>query len=279
MIVTIASGKGGTGKTTVSVSLAYALGENITLVDADTEEPNDAILLRPEVYRSREVKVMIPEIAQHKCTFCEECSKFCAFNALVVLKGLKTFVVPEMCKGCNGCVIVCPEKAITESSRPIGYIREGERGRISFIAGELNIGESSGVPIIREMNRQIAKLSRVIIDASPGAAHPMVEATRSANFLLLVTEPTPFGLHDLKEALVVARELKKPVGVLVNRAGIGDDGIQRFCNEQNIPILMEIPYSADIAREYSKSRSIVEAFPEWRERFLDLWDDMERRAK
>jgi len=306
MLVSIASGKGGTGKTTVSVSLAIA-AENITLVDADVEEPNANILLRADRSTAKKVSLPFPVFDMNKCDFCEKCSDFCAFNAIVVLKDNKVFAVPEICKSCGACKLVCPQDAISEEPRDIGYIRFGERMNVNFIEGEMNIGQAHPPPLIHELfkyipggevigNRSsvigshapngggrgtdyrspitdygVLSGGDVIVDCPPGAAHPMVESVRQADFVILVTEPTPFGLHDVKEALTITESLKKRVGLVINRADIGTDELAKFAVEREIPILMEIPYSDEIASFYSMGRSPAEFSPQWRDKFAQLW--------
>ncbi len=269
MTVAVASGKGGTGKTTVAVSLALVAAP-VTLVDADVEEPNANILLKAERHTVKKAQLPFPKINAKKCDFCEKCSQFCAFNAIVVLRGLKVFVVPEMCKSCGGCAIVCPQKAISEEPRDIGYIRLGNKDGVRLVEGELLVGESSPTPLIR-MLPAFFDGGDVIIDCPPGAAHSMVEAIRPADIVLLVTEPTPFGLHDLEEALVAADALRKRCAVVVNKSDIGTDEVKRFAELRGIPVLMEIPYDDKIARWYSRGQTPAEASSRWRERFAELW--------
>lgn len=207
----------------------------------------------------------------NKCDFCEKCSDFCAFNAIVVLKDNKVFAVPEICKSCGGCKLVCPQDAISEEPRDIGYIRFGERLGVNIIEGEMNVGQAHPPPLIRELFKYIPDSTDVIVDCPPGAAHPMVESVRRADFVILVTEPTPFGLHDVKEALTITESLKKRVGLVINRADIGTDELAKFAHEKGIPILMEIPYSDEIASFYSMGRSPAEFSQEWREKFAQLW--------
>ena len=302
MLVSIASGKGGTGKTTVAVSLAIVAAPSITLVDADVEEPNANILLRAECSTTKKVSLPFPVFNMKKCDFCEKCSDFCAFNAIVVLKDNKVFAVPEICKSCGGCMLVCPQDAIAEEPRDIGYIRFGERLGVKIIEGEMNVGQAHPPPLIRKLfdylpdgNHSLRqapfdKLRErngnpvvepvettyypaldVIVDCPPGAAHPMVESVRRADFVILVTEPTPFGLHDVKEALTITESLGKRVGLVINRADIGTDELTKFAHEKEIPILMEIPYSDEIASHYSKGRSPAEFSQEWRDKFAQLW--------
>ena len=278
MIVSIASGKGGTGKTTVAVSLAISAAP-VTLVDSDVEEPNANILLRAERSTSKKASLPFPKIDMSKCDFCEKCSDFCAYNGIVVLKGLKVFAVPEICKSCGGCLIVCPQNAITEEPRDIGYIKFGERLNVHIIEGELNIGESSATPLVRMLRNYFPSSGDVIVDCPPGAAHPTVESVRAADFVLLVTEPTPFGIHDLKEALVITSELNKKVGLVINRADIGTDEVEKLASEKNIPILMKIPFSTEIAQNYSRGHSPAEFSEYWRNEFARLWQKIEEQVK
>ncbi len=278
MIISVASGKGGTGKTTVAVSLALATAP-IMLIDADVEEPNANILLHAERSTTKKASLPFPAIDMKKCDFCEKCSDFCAFNGIVVLKGLKVFAVPEICKGCGGCKIVCPQNAISEEPRDIGYINSGERNRVSFVEGIINIGESSATPLIRMLFQYIPQNRDAIVDCPPGAAHPMVESVKHADFVLLVTEPTPFGLHDLKEASTITTELGKKIGLVINRADIGNDEIIKFAEQNNIPILMKIPYDTKIAENYSRGISPSEFSQEWRKNFAELWEKISEFIK
>ncbi len=278
MVIAVASGKGGTGKTTISVSLAIAAAP-VVLVDADVEEPNANILLRAEHSSVKRASLPFPIVDVVKCDFCEKCSEFCAYNAIVVLKGLKVFAVPEICKSCGGCALVCPQDAIREKPRDIGYIKFGERLNVKLIEGELKIGETQATPLIRMLWKNIPNDLDVIIDSPPGAAHPMVEAVRNSDFVLLVTEPTPFGLHDLREAMVVVKSLGKKAGLLINRADVGTDEIRRFASENNLPILMEIPFDEQIARHYSMGWAPAEFSAQWREEFRKLWVRMKEHIQ
>ncbi len=267
MRIAVASGKGGTGKTTLSVSLAISMG-NVWLVDADVEEPNSAILLNPEMEEEKIVGLPLPVIDRDICDFCGKCRDFCAFNAIVVLEGLKTFPVSEMCKGCMGCSMVCPQGAITYKDRRIGVIGTGRKSGITFLEGRLDIGQSSATPLIRQLKQAIPDDVDAIIDAPPGAAHPMVEAVRDADFLVLITEPTPFGLHDLKEALVVAEELSLKTGVVINRSDIGDSGMRDCLGD--IPVLAEFPFERTVGEAYSKGIPPVFVSQHWREGLFNV---------
>ena len=268
MKIAVASGKGGTGKTSVSVNLALSLGK-AQVLDCDVEEPNVHILLKPAVGEVLPVELFVPNIQEDKCDYCGECARFCQFNALFVA-GETIMVFPELCHSCGGCSIVCPRDAIVEEPRRIGSVHKGSTGDIDLVYGEINIGEALAVPVIAAVKDRIDERGTVIIDSAPGSACPLVETVHGVDFCLLVTEPTPFGLHDLQVAVEVVKILGIPMGVVVNFAGIGDRGVYDFCEEQGIPILMEIPFDRRIAELYSNGIPFVEYMPEWRQRFRDL---------
>ncbi len=276
MIVTVASGKGGTGKTTVAVALAMTLasaGERVTLVDADVEEPNAHLFLHPRITKQETFGILIPHVDEEKCKLSGECAKVCQFHAIAVL-GQHVMVFPELCHGCGSCTLACPEKAIHEEPSPIGVIEAGkvDKPPMEFMRGVLNVGEASATPMVRELKHRIDADGVTIVDAPPGNSCPVVESMRKSDFVILVTEPTPFGLHDLKAAVQIAREeMNLPVGVVVNRDGIGDDGVDRFCAERSIPIILRIPMDRRIAEAYSDGVPLVEALPEYREAFRSMY--------
>jgi MinD superfamily P-loop ATPase len=274
LIISVASGKGGTGKTTVAVNLALSLG-NVQLLDCDVEEPNAHILLQPQIDEVRPVYTRVPVISEELCDYCGKCSKFCAYNALFVAP--KTIMVfPELCHNCGGCSLVCPKNAITEEDRQIGVIRKGKVKGVEAIYGELNVGEPMAVPLIREVKRQIEKDKTVIIDAPPGTACPLIASVYNSDYCILVAEPTPFGLHDLKMTVQVLNDLEIPMGVVVNRAGIGDKKVYDYCKKEDIPLLLEIPFSKRIAELYSRGIPFVLEMPEWKEKFLMILDKIGR---
>ena len=270
MIITVASGKGGTGKTTVAVNLALSIGST-NLLDCDVEEPNVHTLLHPTKMQTTSVTVPTPSVDQDKCTLCGKCAEFCQFNAIFVGK-TKTMIYEEMCHSCGGCKLVCPEDAITEVERSIGRIHQSKMGQTQLVYGELSIGEPIATTLIHAVKEQVKTDEINILDAPPGTACPVIETMRESDYLVLVTEPTPFGLHDLSMAVDVVRELKIPFGVIINRAGIGDEGVEEFCKENNIPILLEIPFNRQIAELYSRGIPFVQEMPEWRQQFKDLFN-------
>jgi len=276
MIITIASGKGGTGKTTVAVSLALSLSDEGPLyLDCDVEEPNAALFLDPAIEERKEVGQLIPVVDLELCTYCGRCAEVCAFNAIAVV-GKKVLIFPELCHGCGSCTLNCPTGAISEKLDIMGVIERGHAGSVVFGQGILNVGEAMAVPVIRQLKKWVIPAQAddriVLLDASPGTSCPVVESMSSADFVLLVTEPTPFGLHDLRMAVEVAHgELGKPVGVVINRTGIGDDGVEKYCASENVPILMRIPLDRRIAEAYSDGVALVKALPEYQAQFRDLY--------
>ena len=266
--IAIASGKGGTGKTSVAVNLALSLGKT-QILDCDVEEPNVHILLKPEIENSSPVELLVPEIMEERCDFCGECSRFCRYNALFIA-GKTALVFPELCHSCGGCALVCPREAIREVPREIGKLVKGSAGEITLVYGEINVGEPLAVPIISAVKREENKEILTILDSPPGTACPVVETIDGADYCIMVTEPTPFGLHDLQVAIEVVRKLEVPTGVIVNFAGIGDRGVYDFCEKNGIPILMEIPFDRRIAELYSEGTPFVNEMPEWKDRFREL---------
>jgi len=284
MVIAVASGKGGTGKTTIAVGLALSL-ENVEFLDCDVEEPNAHIFLKPEITHTQWVNLPVPKVNEDRCTYCGKCAEVCAYNAIAVIKE-NVLLFPELCHGCGGCSLLCPEDAIEEVNRPIGVLEKGKSGSISFIDGKLNLGEALAVPLVRAVkragleidpnNRQISSNNGVtIIDVPPGTSCPVIESVKGSDFCLLTTEPTPFGLNDLILAVEVLRKVKIPFGVLINRADVGDRKVDEYCKDEKIPILMRIPMDRDIAMAYSKGISIIEAKPAYKKDFLKLYEKIE----
>lgn len=278
MIISVASGKGGTGKTLVATSLALSLSDNykLQLLDCDVEEPNANILLHLAVNQSQPVYIPIPKVDETKCTYCGKCAEVCAYNAIAVLKE-KVLVFPELCHGCGACSYLCPESAITEEGREIGIVERGDSGNLELIQGKINVGEAMAPPVIREVKKYIDPANIVIIDVPPGTSCPVVEAVKGSGFCLLVTEPTPFGLNDLSLAVEVVRKLGISCGVVINRVGIGGEEVERYCHREGIPILLRIPLDRNIAMLYSQGIPLIEGVPRWREEFLRLFQAIKDR--
>lgn len=279
MIISIASGKGGTGKTLVATSLALSLRDNgkVQLLDCDVEEPNDHVLLKPTFTRRESVYIPIPRVDEEKCTYCGKCAEVCAYNAIAVMKK-KVLIFAELCHGCGACSYLCPEGAISEEGREVGVVEIGYSNGIQFVQGRLDVGEAMAPPVIRKVKEHIDSEGTVIIDVSPGTSCPVVESVKDSDFCLLVTEPTPFGLNDLVLAVEVVRKLDIPCGVVVNRAGIGDNKVEEYCLKEDIPVLLVIPIDTQIAYNYSRGITLVEGIPEWRGHFLELFDKIKERV-
>ena len=268
MKIVVASGKGGTGKTSIAINLALSTGANQYL-DCDVEEPNAHIFLKGKETSQIPVEILVPVIDKSKCTFCGECSRFCQYNALFVV-GDTAMVFPELCHSCGGCSIVCPEGAISEVRRNIATIHKLQINDMELVYGNLNVGEPLAVPVISAVKDQTISEGLVILDAPPGTACPVVESISNADVCIMVTEPTPFGLHDLEIATEVVTQLDVPVGVVVNFAGIGDRAVYDFCEKQGIPVLMEVPYDRRIAELYSKGIPFSTEITEWQPKFQEL---------
>jgi len=275
MIISVASGKGGTGKTLVATSLALSLIDNykVQLLDCDVEEPNANILLHLALNQSQPVYIPIPKVDETKCTYCGKCAEVCAYNAIAVLKE-KVLVFPELCHGCGACSYLCPESAITEEGREVGVVERGSLGNLELIEGRLAIGEAMAPPVIREVKKYIDPGKEVIVDVPPGTSCPVIEAVKGSDFCLLVTEPTPFGLNDLSLAVEVVRKLGISCGVVINRVGIGGEEVERYCHREGIPILLKIPLYRKIAVLYSRGIPLVEGMPHCSEEFLGLFQDI-----
>jgi len=276
-VISIASGKGGTGKTTVAVNLAKLLsgaGRKVQLLDCDVEEPNCHIFARPEITSSRRIDVLVPEVDEELCTLCGQCGEVCQFKAIVKLK-TSVITFPELCHGCAGCWLVCPAKAITPAGREVGKLGRGEAYGFSFVQGTLRVGEAMSPPLIKAVKQEIQPGHTCIIDVPPGTSCPVIEAVKNSDFLLLVTEPTPFGLNDLKLAVEMARELRLPHGVVINRSDAGDDKVKEYCADEGVGLAGEIPDDRRIAEAYSRGELIIDALPEYQARFEDIWAAVE----
>jgi MinD superfamily P-loop ATPase len=287
MIVTVASGKGGTGKTTIATSLALAIERRpLTFLDCDVETPNAHLFLRPDWQERQEIGILIPQVDGERCNGCGVCAQVCQYHAIVVIGG-KTLVFPELCHGCGSCTLNCPERAITEEMRSLGVLEGGlsqeklSQERLFFSRGLLNVGEPMAVPVIRDLkNWRFSPAAEIVIrDAPPGTSCPVVESMRGSDFILLVTEPTPFGLHDLKLAAQVVDELEIPAGVVVNRDGIGNSEVDAYCQQVGLPILMRIPMQREIATALADGQPLAAAFPEYIPRFRKLYADIRSLAQ
>jgi len=275
MIISIASGKGGTGKTTVATNLAVSLGSDVQVLDCDVEEPNAHLFIRPTFKDVKAITIPVPEVDMDKCTLCGKCGEICQFKAIVVIAET-VLPFPELCHSCGGCIEVCPEKAITETGREIGVIEKGNKNGLEFVHGKLRVGEAMSPPLIRKVREYTRSDILTIIDAPPGTSCPVITSMTGADFILLVTEPTPFGLHDLELAVGAVRILGIPCGLVINRSDMGDDKVKAYAEQEELPILMEIPFDRRIAEAYSRGKMIVEAMPEWKDRFSELYHRIEK---
>jgi MinD superfamily P-loop ATPase len=272
MIISVASGKGGTGKTLIATSLAFSLEKShkVQLLDCDVEEPNDYIFINPVISYEETVSIPVPEVDKEKCDYCGKCSAVCAYKAIAVW-GKQVMVFSQLCHGCGACSYICPKKAIKEQPRAIGILESGHSEDIAFVHGKLNVGEAMSPPVIRKVKGYARNEEITIIDSPPGTSCPVITAIKNSDFCLLVTEPTPFGLNDLILAVKTVKELEIPCGVIINRDINSDRKVEQYCKEEDIPVLLTIPLDTEIARLYSRGITLVKGIPQWKQSFVDLF--------
>ncbi len=282
MKIAVASGKGGTGKTMIAVSLALSLSRSelgdVLVSDCDVEAPNAHLFLKTDFIDNRTVNLFVPQVNNEVCSGCGACGDVCQFNAVIVV-GDKPTLFPSLCHGCGSCMLNCPEGAIQEVPYAIGRLESGAcQESLNLKHGLLNPGEPLAVPVIADLRHWDPEngigSDLEIIDAPPGASCPVVEAVRGTDFIILVTEPTPFGLHDLKQAVQVTRELGINAGVVNNRVGVGDQDIRAYCQENNIPLLMEIPLDQKLGEGLARGKTLLDIYPAYCEDFNKLFKDI-----
>lgn len=278
MKISVASGKGGTGKTFVALNLAVSLNEEIHLVDCDVEEPNLHLFLKPHISEREDVFVAVPEVLGEECSQCKRCVEVCAFHAISLLNG-RLCIFEELCHSCGACILFCPKNVLKARGRPIGVRERGYRGKVMFYQGILNPGEPLAPPLISSVKERWERSGDSIFDAPPGTSCPVVETIKGSDYVLLVTEPTPFGLHDLELAVLMCRRLEIPCGLVINRSTIGDERTREFAEREGLPILLSIPYDEEIARTCAKGEILVEEHLYWREPFLNLWKRIREEAQ
>jgi len=274
MKIAIASGKGGTGKTTIATNLAVSLartGRAVQYLDCDVEEPNGHLFLKPQIDRTEEVTVGVPQVEESKCTGCGRCGQLCQYSAIICIqKHVLTF--EQLCHSCGGCMAICPQGALTEKPRRIGMVEYGAVDGVAFGQGRLDIGAIQTPALIRRVKRQAQEDAIVLLDAPPGTSCPVIEALRGTDFVLLVTEPAPFGLNDLELAIDMVRALKLPFAVVLNRCDMGDDRVVQYCRREEIGIALEIPNDRRIAEAYSRGRMLVDIQPDYAAKFRQLYE-------
>ena len=281
MKIAIASGKGGTGKTTIATNLAVSIsrmGKTVQYLDCDVEEPNGHIFLKPDIKETQNATIGVPEVDTELCNGCGKCGQLCQYSAIICLKD-KALVFEQLCHSCGGCMLVCPTDAIKEKQKEIGFADFGSANGVKFGQGRLKIGDIHTPSLIKRVKCNSLDVGVVIIDVPPGTSCPVIEAVKGVDFVLLVTEPTPFGLNDLKLAVGMVKELKLPFAVVINQSDLGDDQVQQYCDGENIQVILEIPNDRRIAEAYSVGKMIVDVLPEYKKDFAGLYESISRRIK
>jgi len=273
MKIAVASGKGGTGKTFVATSLALCAKGRVRFLDCDVEEPNGHIFLNPVLTESEPCVVTVPRIKAEKCTYCGKCRDICRFNVITMF-GETIMVFPELCHSCLGCFLVCQDDAIAADQRMIGIVESGQAGSIEFVHGRLRVGEAMAIPLLKAVKNKAGKDSLVIVDAPPGTSCPFVTTVADADYVLLVTEPTPFGLHDPQLAAEVLLNIDKSCGVIVNKADLGDDRVEQWCKSVSIPVHLEIPFERRLAAGYARGKNLVDINPDLRRPLQNLLEEL-----
>lgn len=272
MRIAVSSGKGGTGKTTVATALAtiaFLDDLSVAYIDCDVEEPNGHILLKPEISSRREAHRIVPSIDESQCDYCGKCSDFCAFNA-IACGGEMIMLFPEMCHGCGGCRMVCPSVCISETRRQIGSIEIGSAGGVLFAAGRLNVGEAMSPPLINQVKHAVDGVDLTIVDSPPGTSCPVIESVKGCDYVILVTEPTPFGLSDLKLSVAMVKELGLRCGAVINRSGSGYMETEKYLAKAGIDVLARIPDDRSVAEAYSRGIMIIDVSDGFRKIIMDL---------
>jgi len=281
MKIAIASGKGGTGKTTIATNLACSIAQmskTVQYLDCDVEEPNGHIFLKPDIEETHSVTIGVPEVDNELCNGCGKCGQLCQYSAIICLKD-KPLVFDQLCHSCGGCMLVCPTGAIKEKPKEIGFADFGAANGVKFGQGRLKIGDIHTPSLIKRVKSNSINEGVVIIDVPPGTSCPVIEAIKGSDFVLLVTEPTPFGLNDLKLAVGMVRELKLPFAVVINQSDLGDDQVHQYCDGENIQIILEIPNDRRIAEAYSVGKMIVDVLPKYKKDFTSLYENVSKKLK